>query len=494
LVVRAPILFVLLLGLLAADSPAKTWLAVSPDPTLTDSLSPLAEHRREQGLETIIANSGVAEALSRLPAPPDYLLIIGDEQLVPAKRGQQYRWLSTQNESFAADPMFSDMDGDGLPDFPVGRIPTSSAEQLSDVVKKIIAYEGRELGIQDLNLPIWSGTPAYGKLLDESADWLLMSTINKHLPKWAQPWLITANPSNTLNAWPEDHFNLFNEQIQKGAAFTAMMGHGSTDLFLSMIGPKTPIGRNDIVYNNAHAGALDSPEKLSPPLVIFACECGNFADPERRSLAATLMLGRGGPVATIAATTESHPLTNLYSSIALMQTFHDASFDRVGDLWFEAQRKTLSMRKPLIERMLKGVEGALEVEIDIPKLKRDQLQMYAYLGDPALKIALPQALDTRVSRAAGENIWSWSARKLPSPTRLIVQHRPVTTPLRIKPPDTAREQALELFDQRNGQFAYQTLARLSGSEPWSGQITEPGDLRIIAISGGEIRVATERLR
>ncbi len=43
-----------------------------------------------------------------------------------------------------------------------------------------------------------------------------MSTINKHLPKWAQPWLISANPNNTLNAWPEEHFSLFNQQIQKG--------------------------------------------------------------------------------------------------------------------------------------------------------------------------------------------------------------------------------------------------------------------------------------
>lgn len=490
---RAPLPFVLL-AILTASSPAKTWLAVSPDHRLTESLSALIDHRRGQGLDVVVANSSVAEAVSALGAPPDYLLILGDDQLVPAMRGQQYRWLSTQSESFAADPLFSDLDHDGVPEFPVGRIPTNSPAQLRDVVSKIIAYEGRQLGARDLNLPIWSGTPAYGKLLDETADWLLMSTIDKHLPDWVQPWIMTANPSNTLNAWPEEQFKLFNNQIQKGAAFTAMMGHGNTDLFLSMIGRMTPSGRHNIVYNNAHAGSLDSPEKLSPPLVIFACDCGNFADSERPSLAATLMLGRGGPVATIAATTESHPLTNFYSSIALMQSFHDPGIDRVGDLWFNAQQKALTMRKPLIERMLKNVEGTLEVEIDIPKLKRDQLQMYAYLGDPALKIALPQQLAATVKQDPGGRTWSWSAEKLPAPAQLIIQHRPISNPLRIKPPDTGREQALELFAERNGQFAYKTLAHLGGAEPWSGQISSPGDLRIIAISGAEIRVATERLR
>ncbi len=105
-------------------------------------------------------------------------------------------------------------------------------------------------------------------------------------------------------------------------------------------------------------------------------------------------------MATIAATTESHPLTNFYSSIALMEALRRADTDRVGDLWFAAQRKALGMRKPLIERMLKNVEGALEVEIDIPKLKRDQLQMYAYLGDPALAIALPRELEVDVEKDA----------------------------------------------------------------------------------------------
>ncbi|MGI9242951.1 MAG: C25 family cysteine peptidase [Verrucomicrobiales bacterium] len=484
----------LLLALLSTSAPAKTWLAISPDPALGVSLEPVAELRRSQGFEVIISSDGVAEAIDKLPSPPDYVLILGDDQAIPARRGHQYRWLSTQNESFAADPLFSDLDGDGIPEFPVGRIPTNSPDKLGHVVEKILAYEDRELGIDDLNLPIWSGTPAYGKLLDESADWLLMSTINKYLPKWAQPWVITANPSNTLNAWPEEQFSLFNQQIQKGGVFTAMMGHGNTDIFLSMIGAATALGRRDIVYNNSHAGALDSIEHLSPPLVIFACDCGNFADRKRRSLASTLLLGRGGPVATIAATTESHPLTNFYSSIALMEAFGEGAYDRVGDLWLAAQGNASAMRKPLIERMLKNVEGALEVNIDIPKLKRDQMQMYAYLGDPALSITIPQELGATVERDEAGEGWKWSAEIPPGTGSLIVQHRPVSKPLRTKPAGADRPTSLSLFETRNGQFAFQTLEEIPRGEAWSGQISASGDLRLITISGPVIRVATHRLR
>ncbi|MFT4548191.1 MAG: hypothetical protein ACI8XO_002047 [Verrucomicrobiales bacterium] len=479
-----PFLTIASILLIAVSAHAKTWLAVSPDQALTEALSPLIEHRRAQGFDVTIATSSVEEAIVTLGAPPDYLILIGSDQLIPAKRGSQYRWLTTQNETFAADPLFSDLDGNGIPQFPVGRIPAETPEQIAAVAAKIIAYENRELRIEDLNIPVWSGTPAYGKLLDETADWLLMSTINKHLPDWAQPWIISANPSNTLNGWPRDQARLFNTQIQGGGAVTAMMGHGGTELFLSMQHPE------QIVYTKRDTASLVT---ASPPLVIFACDCGNFAHPRSRSLAATLLLGKGGPVATIAATTESHPLTNFYSSIALMEELSNPEFDRVGDLWLASQLKAQKMRKPLIERLLKNVEGALEVEIDIPKLKRDQLQMYTYLGDPAQAVALPKRLDATITKSE-DGKWSWSAKKSSSNERLYVQHRPQSTPLRAKPVDADRDLSLKLFEQRNGLFAYKTLTEIEKSDKWSGHFDQPGDIRLVAISDKGIRVATKKLR
>ena len=486
----------LLLSLLVVTGRAATWLAISPDPALTKALAPLSERRASQGLNVTVSAKSVGQALAELPNRPDYVVLIGDDSLIPAKRGSQYRWLSTQSELFAADPLFSDLNGDGLPEFPVGRIPASTPAQLEVVINKIIAYENRELGTQDLNLPVWSGTPAYGKLLDETADWLLMSTLDKYAPKWAQPWLITANPRNTLNAWPTEQATLFNQQIQRGAAFTAMMGHGNTDLFLSMKRPPGEVPpHGEIVYTNQNALTLDDPSKVSPPLVIFACDCGNFAHAEKASLAETLLLGRGGPVATIAATTESHPLTNYYSSIALMQEISKPDpAGRAGDLWLAAQLSANSMRRPLIERALKNVEGSLDTEINIPKLKRDQTQMYAYLGDPALALALPRPLELKISKRSESGDWEWSVTKPGDAVKLIVQLRPVTKPLRIKPKGADRARSLELFAERNAQFAFNPLNEIPADAEWSGRIKSPGDLRIIALTDSGLRVASKKLR
>jgi len=479
----------------AEAAPAPVWLAVSPDQKLLDALEPLAAHRRAQGFRVVTSTTIPDEAIVTLGAAPDYLLLIGTEKLIPSKRGEQYRWRAVQPETFAADPLFSDLDADGLPDFPVGRIPVDNAAQLSKVVAKTIAYEKRKLSAVDLNLPVWSGTPAYGKLLEETADWLLLTTLNKYAPDWAQPWLITSNPNNPLNGWPLDHGTLFNDQILKGAAFSTMMGHGNVDIFLSM---ETPEG--NLVYSIESSAELNDTEQISSPLVIFACDCGNFAHKRHQSLAAAMLLARGGPVVTIAATTESHPLTNYYSSICLMGQLSEPDHShRAGDLWLAAQLAAVKVRKPLIERTLKNVEGALEAKIDIPKLKRDQTHMYAYLGDPALQMALPRKLEIQVSKTTtnSEKAWKWDVATKPEGVeRVLVQLRKkVTDPIRIKPEGANREESLKLFKQRNAQFEFETLAELNPTDNWNGTIkSTPGELRIIAIGKDAIHVAVEELR
>ena len=45
-----------------------------------------------------------------------------------------------------------------------------------------------------------------------------------------------------------------------------------------------------------------------------------------------------------------------------------------------------------MEMMLRDVEGKLDKEMDEAKLRRDQLLMYAILGDPATHLRLPQPL------------------------------------------------------------------------------------------------------
>lgn len=470
----------------AASKEAPIWLLCGPK-KLTAAATDLAGHRREQGFKTIISSNDIAEAIRSCPRSPDFLLIVGDDGptrapapiwRAPAKRGKLYRWRSVQEESFATDSAWADTDGDGIPEFSVGRIPARSADKVRTVVRKIIAYESRKLSAADLGLPIWGGTPAYGKLLDEGGTMMLLTTIRKRAPAWAEPWVMFGNPRSPLSAHPPDQPAIFNTRLAGGGMFSTMMGHGGPTLFHSQ---STPTGHID--YHVGHAARLTAATPASP-MVIFACDCGRF-DGTVPSLAETLLFAPGGPVNVVAATTESHPLTNYYSSLALLEQM-DAGHERFGSLWQAAQNSAYSKRRLLTDALLKNAEGALDAEIDIPKLKRDQLLMYALLGDPATRIPAPKPLTVNMEQV-GEQ-WHWKIKKPHPSAKIEVGIRRPALVQRSKAPGTSPEKALQLFETRNAVWTFEPI-----SEDWEGNCGGPGRLRFVATAMGSIYTFTQDL-
>ena len=94
------------------------------------------------------------------------------------------------------------------------------------------------------------------------------------------------------------------------------------------------------------------------PLVLLACDAGDFTDDER-TIAEEVLFLPGGPVAVIAATTESHPLTNYYSGQGLLRAL-SAGPARLGDAWLEAQRTAMKLREVFVEMALEEAEGKLD--------------------------------------------------------------------------------------------------------------------------------------
>ena len=58
----------------------------------------------------------------------------------------------------------------------------------------------------------------------------------------------------------------------------------------------------------------------------------------------------------------------------------------------------MKARDFMMEHLLKDAEGKLEDEISVGKLKRDQILMYALLGDPATHLRIPDLLEATVKR------------------------------------------------------------------------------------------------
>ncbi|MHC4646293.1 MAG: C25 family cysteine peptidase [Planctomycetota bacterium] len=453
----------------------------------------LAEKRANDGFETVISVRPVEEAIAALNRRPALLLLVGDEEpgmdsepwYVPSRWRQLYRWHASQPRLFASDSLWADLNGDLIPDIPVGRIPVRTPESLKPAINKIIAFENRQPTVDDLRLNVWAGTPAYNPVMDSMSSWLLMSTLQRAAPPWAQLWAISANPSHALCAWPGQQGKLFTQQIEQGGAMAVLIGHGSADEFYSM-----RFNGRYITY--AASDARDNLSKSQPtaPMVIIACDTGSFAG-HRDCLSESLLLMPGGPVAVIAATTNSHPMTNYFSGVCLLEALNQKE-KRLGTLWLSTQQAAMKSRDFLMERILLEVEGKLEEKINVDSLRRDQVLMYALLGDPATRLHLPDKLNAQIKRLSDG--WHWKADKPRGATRLHVSFCPAGQNLPTVQLPLEKTAALERFEQANATFAFTPLKELDIKQRWEGMIDKEGTLRLVSLGPALLHTAAFRLK
>ena len=499
-------------GPLSEPSPARRpdesplWVAIVA-PALREAISPLADHRRNRGFEVVVSSGDPGVELAKLDlgptdsrarvntaAPqlerrPSYILLVGDEVAagaagampwrVASKWRPLYRWRSAQREQFAADALWGDVDDDLVPDVPVGRLPARTVAELEVMVAKIITYEKAPASRAWLNMPLWVGAAGYNPQLDSMAMTMLLGMLESQAPGWARWSLLSGDPAHPLSAWPARQAALYSKALASGGAMAFLMGHGSTTSFHSMMHAGASID-----YTTGDAAALGGGQP-APPLVIFTCESGNFTAAQA-SLAEALIGASGGPVATIAATTESHPLTNYFSAESMLVGL--ARGGRLGDLWLDAQRRASTASNVLIEHALAEVEGKLEDEIDVAQLRRDQLLMYAIIGDPATPLRLPAGLDVDVE--PGDGGCQWSVTPPPGATALYVDYRPDAVAVASVAAAADEPSAMERYRQADAGFAFTALDELAAGVPWRGLVTQPGRVRLTAIGGEHIWART----
>jgi hypothetical protein len=468
----------------AAAGEQPLWLAVGR-PSLVGALRPLAEHRRKDGFHAVVSTRSIPQALAAAKRKPAFLLLVGDDEpgqesadwYLPAKRRAFYRWRSVQSRQFASDAAWGDLDGDLVPDVPVGRIPARTPAQVERVVRKILAFERRKPSLDDLRVLVWAGAPGYNPMVDRMVVMAGFATFRRSAPAWVEPWVILADPTHALCGWPPDQAGLFARELGRGGLAGVLLGHAGRGHFHSMF----HAGRA-VSFRAADAARALSAAQPGPPAFFVSCHCGDFTAPQS-CLAESLLLLPGGPVAAVGATNESHPLPNYFTSVCLLEAIR-GRHGRVGALWLAAQTRARKARNFLMERLLRDVEGKLEPSLNVGKLRRDQVLLYALLGDPATALRLPGPLEVRVERT--DNRWRWQAVKPEGATVLHVGLSPAPRPFPRADKPPARADARRAFREANGRLAFRKVARLDGMQAWRGQVPRPGLLRLVA--AGQVRL------
>jgi hypothetical protein len=145
----------------------------------------------------------------------------------------------------------------------------------------------------------------------------------------------------------------------------------------------------------------------------------------------------------------------------------------------------------MVEKILLDIEGKLEEQMNAAKLRRDQMLMYAILGDPATRLHLPQRLRGKIKFVDGK--WNWQVTKPEGTTVLHVGFRASGQKFPQLNANDKNVDLDKLFAQADDTFAFKPLKKLGNGDKWAGTLKGEGTLRLVAIGPGKIYAAGIKL-
>jgi Peptidase family C25 len=270
--------------------------------------------------------------------------------------------VSTPDGLYASDNRLADVDGDGVPDFAIGRVPVVSAAELLAYVAKLAAYEGTPGGTWINNaLMLADETGPNDGVTSFAGD---SNAILANMPPGYVPQSIVVTPGGVGAARTALFGGLAN-----GAGLVNYFGHAGLDRLSS-----------EGLLTTTDVPTLNNGPRL-PLMTALTCYVNRFDVPGVSPLGQVLTLQpRGGAIAVWSSSGPSvHP-----EAKALAQTF------------------TYSLANSTQRRLGDVVQEALKRYAATPGLT-ETLDFYTLLGDPAilLKPVVPTP-PTRSMNTSGE--------------------------------------------------------------------------------------------
>ena len=307
---------------------------------LKTAVSPLKQQRAAAGLQTAVVSiadiydtfsfgQATPQAMQTFLAytarqwspPPRYALLVGDattdfhgylhpppvhqipSPLVPVTFGGET----------VSDALTADVDNDGIPDLALGRWPVNSAQDVTRLVNRTLAYE-RQTAVFPTTLIIDHTDPTFTQLADQ--------------------WQTTAKPPFML-VTNSGHLDASSPFGTEPGWFAAYIGHGSL----------TQWGNSGFLQQD------HLPQTMPPILLQFTCLTGLFAHPTQPALSETMLHAPHGPVLLVAATSLTLSQHQAPFAAALLEQMGNTAVPRIGDAFLHAQQSLDAQSHPELQEI-----------------------------------------------------------------------------------------------------------------------------------------------
>jgi hypothetical protein len=388
---------------LTAEPPSETVAIVCPAPWV-DSLADWDQHRRRKGWKTTFlqpreTGDRTLEELRKLVPRPSYVLLVGDcphgvHGIADPQKQSPTFYLPTpvmakfgSTEDCATDFPFADLDGDGLPDAAVGRLPVKDAEQLAKLATRIIAVDSNhDFSNWRRQVHLVAGVGGFGMLADAAIEAATASLLQSSLPGSIQTSLMYASPNSPFFPGYDQFRNQAKQRLNQGSMAWVYIGHGQVTSLDRV--PPTADGRPILTVQDIEE--LQIPANAPPIALMLACYTGAF-DARSDSLAERMLLIDQGLIAVISSTRVTMPYGNAVASQAMMEAWFDLRVPCLGDILKHARHALLSNTTP--NPLLESMALALSPTADrLAQERTEHAALYNLLGDPTLPVSHPETL------------------------------------------------------------------------------------------------------
>jgi hypothetical protein len=488
----------ILLNLFAArgwssDADRPLWISVTA-PEFRAALEPLCEHRRAEGMDVrIISTADFSEAAQirakidserRGRTAPTFVLLVGatraarggiSRSLVPSFDGTEGRM-----KGMPTDHGYGCPDDKLMPAIAVGRFPVRDVKEASAMVEKTLAFERQRAAAAWRNrLTVLLGNPGGATPLEKRAAELfgpsyILDRLARLDPLWTARIVVHVAGSPYCVA-DDDIRDAALGYLRDGQFWTIYLGHS---------GPRGLWSSGMWWIDRDNWASLKTP--LGPGLLFtcgcFACQVGE-GDGEGYAFAAAR--NPNGPVAVIGAAAESYSTAGLLAFEGLLGRLRAGELPRLADYWLAVERALLEgPLDPLTFLVLDNADGS-RGRISLADQRREHVQMWTLLGDPALRMpppALPIELNADVSAVTAGSKISISG-SLPNDCRAtgvrVTLERPLASQpvgLESREKDTT-DRALKLSRFRRANIVELDAANVAaGDGKFSAELKAPVEL------------------
>ncbi len=397
----------------ADDTPADVALVVPPP--LEQAMEPWIRYRQGQGhrVAVVAGNRPISDICTELRALAQggrlrFVVLVGDAdpamysnstiaaRCVPTAYAEAKVNVLWGSEShIATDNPYGDLDGDGVPELAVGRLPADSPEQLQCIIAKTLAYErSANFGAWRRQVNVVAGVGGFGWLADSVLESAARYFLTQKVPAEYAVSMTNASWRSPFSPDPRQFHQTTLQRLNEGSLFWVYIGHGYP---YGLDRVQTPGGTFHILAND-DANKLNSIH--APPIALFlACYTGAI-DAWEDCLAENMLVQPGGPVAVMAGSRVTMPYGLTMLSTGLIDQCFQQQTLTLGEAMLAAKQHMMADADPADSQraMVDAIARVMSPAPDqLVQERAEHVLLMNLLGDPLLRLRYPKPVELQIT-------------------------------------------------------------------------------------------------